>query len=219
MAEPSSCRQCQAPLGETARFCHRCGHRTASGRHERVVWAAAFITCAVFTAFIAMRAGGMNPAPAPNSAAAAPAATGAAAIDLSSMTPRERFDRLFDRVMAASERGDQAEVTRFSPMAIMAFAQLDAVDQDARFHAGLLHLASGDAAGALAQADSMQARDPEHLLALLIRATVAAQAGDQAESTRARAALEAAWDREIARELPEYVDHRPSLDTFRQSAG
>ena len=219
MAEPPSCPHCQAPLGGTARFCHRCGQRTASGRHERIAWVAAFIVCAAFTGYIAVRAGDMNAAPAQNPAAATPAATGAAAVDLSSMTPRERFDRLFDRVMNASERGDQAEVTRFTPMALMAFGQLDTVDQDARFHASLLHLATGDAAGALAQADSMQARDPRHLLALLVRATVATQSGDRDGAARARAEFEAAWDAEIARGLPEYEDHRPSLDTFRQSAG
>ena len=41
------------------------------------------------------------------------------------MTPRERFDRLFNRIMQAAERGDSAQVERFTPMALGAYHQLD----------------------------------------------------------------------------------------------
>ena len=41
--------------------------------------------------------------------------------DLASMTPREQFDRLYNRVMQASEQGDTATANRFSPMALQAY--------------------------------------------------------------------------------------------------
>ena len=65
------------------------------------------------------------------------------------MTPRERFDRLFNRIMQAAEQGDSVEVERFTPMALGAYQQLDSRDADARYHAAVLHLQVGDfAAGA-----------------------------------------------------------------------
>ena len=64
------------------------------------------------------------------------------------MSPRERFDRLYNRIMQAAESGDEATVTRFTPMALMAYAQLDSLDADARYHAALLELHTGDVAGA-----------------------------------------------------------------------
>src|SRR2546423_1717293 len=48
--------------------------------------------------------------------------------DISQMSPRERFDRLFNRIMQAAQQGDSAQVQRFTPMALGAYAQLDSVD-------------------------------------------------------------------------------------------
>ena len=55
-----------------------------------------------------------------------------AAPDISQLSPRERFDRLFNRIMQAAEQGDTAQVRRFTPMALGAYAQLDTIDADAR---------------------------------------------------------------------------------------
>jgi hypothetical protein len=67
--------------------------------------------------------------------------------DLSTMSPRERFDRLFNRIMTAAEAGNAAEVTTFLPMARMAYAQLDTVNIDARYHMAMLDV-PGDCARA-----------------------------------------------------------------------
>jgi hypothetical protein len=68
------------------------------------------------------------PAPAAEVAANAPFAGGAAAggppPDISSMSPRERFDRLYNRIMTAAENGDEETVTNFSPMALSAYTML-----------------------------------------------------------------------------------------------
>jgi len=93
-------------------------------------------------------------APAAEVAANAPFAGGAAAggppPDISNMSPRERFDRLYNRVMTAAENGDEATVTNFSPMALSAYGMLDTVDADARYHAALIKLHTGDIDGATA---------------------------------------------------------------------
>jgi hypothetical protein len=139
--------------------------------------------------------------------------------DLSSLTPRERFDRLYNRVMRAAESGDTATVARFSPMAVMAYSQLDSVDADARYHAAVLQLhVRGDTAGALRLADSILAIQPHHLFGYLIRGTAARLAGDQSLLARASADFLAAWDAETRANRPEYRDHQAMLDQFRAAA-
>jgi hypothetical protein len=135
--------------------------------------------------------------------------------DISALTPRERFDRLFNRVMAAAENGDTAEVRRFLPMAKMAYGQLPAVDADARYHMAMLHVQGGESTAALAQADSIAAAIPQHLFVFLIREADAVGRGDRGAAERARAAFLAAYDAEIALERPEYAEHRGALDRFR----
>ena len=147
-----------------------------------------------------------------NGATGGPAA---AAPDISQLSPRERFDRLFNRVMAAAENGDTAEVQRFLPMARMAYDQLPAIDADARYHMAMLHLQGGESAPALAQADSIVRMAPGHLFASLVREAEAVRRGDRAAAADARQAFLAAYDSEIALERPEYADHRGALERFR----
>jgi hypothetical protein len=145
---------------------------------------------------------------------------GAAPPDLSTMTPRERFDRLYNRVMRAAESGDTATVARFSPMAMLAYGQLDSVDADARYHAAVLQLhVRADTAAALRLADSILAIQPHHLFGYLIRGTAARLAGDQRLLAHAYADFLAAWDAETRANRPEYRDHQAMLDQFRSAAG
>lgn len=139
--------------------------------------------------------------------------------DLEAMTPRERFDRLYNRIMTAAESGNPAEVSRFAPMAFAAYAGLDRVDADARYHVAVLYLhATGDIPAALAQADSITAESPRHLFAILIRGTAARQSGDSGLLARSEHDLLQAWDDEMAVNRPEYRDHRVMLDRFRAGA-
>lgn len=138
---------------------------------------------------------------------------------LGAMTPRERFDRLYNRIMTAAESGNTAEVSRFAPMAFAAYAGLDRVDADARYHLAVLYLhVSADAAAALAQADSIAAEAPRHLFAILIRGTAARQSGDSGQLARSQRDLLQAWEGEMAENRPEYQDHRTMLDQFRAGA-
>src|SRR3989304_3700228 len=125
-------------------------------------------------------AGGAGGPGAARRAGAAPAGMpgGTATTDLSSMTPREQADRLFDRVMTASEGGNAGEVTFFGPMALQAYGMIGQLDADARFHVGLIEAALANDTGATAQADSLAKEFPRHLFVPLIRWEVANRRGD-----------------------------------------
>lgn len=157
-------------------------------------------------------------APAP-AAPAAPGGFEGPAPDISTLSARDGFDRLFNRVMAAAEQGDTATATRFAAHALAAYTQLDSVDLDARYHAAAMHAQVGQYAEALALADTMAAQVPGHLLAWVIRGSVAELRSDPAALADARRGFLAAWDADPKRDRPEYLDHQKALDDFRASAG
>jgi hypothetical protein len=64
------------------------------------------------------------------------------------MTPQERFDRLYARVMQALRTGDTATVARYAPMVLGAYRMLDSADAGTRRRALLLRLHLGDTAAA-----------------------------------------------------------------------
>ncbi|HTO74075.1 MAG TPA: hypothetical protein VMJ30_09650 [Gemmatimonadales bacterium] len=138
--------------------------------------------------------------------------------DISQMSPRERFDRLYNRIMKAAETGNESEVTRFTPMALMAYQQLDTVDADARFHAALLKLHTGDVAGARALGDTVLKQNPGHLFGYIILGTVARWSKDEADLKRQYAAVLKHYDAEVKADRPEYQDHARSLADFKKAA-
>lgn len=136
--------------------------------------------------------------------------------DISQMSPRERFDRLFNRVVAAAERADTTEVLRFSPMALAAYEQLDTKDADARYHAAVVMLETGQVDEASALSDTILAESPGHLFGLQVRANVAERRGDSAAARRARAEFVKRYDAELASGKVEYGEHRTALEAFRK---
>jgi hypothetical protein len=162
-----------------------------------------------------------SPAPA---AAAAPTEApfddggGGAPPDISNMSPRERFDRLYNRVMRAAQSGDEATVTRFTPMALMAYAQLDTLDADARYHAALLQVHTGDVAGPTAQADTILRQTPGHLFGYIIRGTVARWQKDDKSLASAYAGFLEHYDAELKAGRVEYDEHKVSVDEFHKAA-
>jgi len=136
--------------------------------------------------------------------------------DISNMTPRERFDRLYNRVMKAAETGDQATQERFGPMALAAYRQLDPPDADARYHAALLMLHGGQVPGAGALADTILAADSTHLFGHLVRRSAARFRGDSAGVRQAEAAFLRHYDAELKRNREEYGAHRRTLESTRQ---
>jgi hypothetical protein len=138
--------------------------------------------------------------------------------DISSMTPRERFDRPFNRIMQAAQRNDSSEVRRFTPMALGAYDQLDARDIDARYHAAVLHLGVGDFAPAYALADTILGEAPGHLFAYLIRGTGADLQGDRPRRAKAAGDFLQHYRGEMAARRLEYQEHRPVIEEFKAEA-
>jgi hypothetical protein len=134
------------------------------------------------------------------------------------MGPRERFDRLYNRVMSAAEQGDQATVDRFTPMAVMAYSQLDTIDADARFHLALLSLHTGDPATVEALADTILQQSPGHLFAYMIRGAQARFARDDVALKQAYADFLGHYEGETASGRAEYGDHKRSIDEFVAAA-
>ena len=221
------CAYCGAAVVAGARFCHRCGRAMGaevargSGRTPWLIAGAAIV--ALVTAIVARVQRG-TPAPVvpdmanPGVVGAQPAPAGRAP-DISAMSPRERFDRLFNRVVAAAARGDTTEVLRFAPMALGAFDQLDVKDADARYHGAVVMIETGQLDEAAAQADSILRASPDHLFGFLLRATVAERRGDAAGAQRARQGFERRYDAELATRKPEYQEHQAALNAFRNRSG
>jgi double zinc ribbon protein len=221
-----ACALCHADLSPQARFCHRCGHPVAAGsrtpRSERTAWLVASVLCLLLVGGIVYKvSGGAPAAPVPDMAN-----TGAdprerppgRAPDISTMTPQERFDRLFNRIMQAGERNDSLEVRRFTPMALGAYQQLDEHDIDARYHAAVLHLGVGDFAPAYALADSILGESPHHLFGYIIRGTAAGLQGDGVARSRAEREFLRNYPTEMAAKRVEYLEHRPVIEEFKSEA-
>jgi hypothetical protein len=147
-------------------------------------------------------------------AGAAPGLSGRAP-DISAMSPEERFDRLFDRVVRAGENGDTLTVRQFAPMALGAYAMLDSSSSDLRFHAALIQLAVGDFPGALALADTILAQAPGHLFGYLIRGEAADRQNKVEALNRSYRDFLAHYDAELRSGRKEYAEHKPVLDDFR----
>ena len=148
----------------------------------------------------------------------APATGTVRAPDISSMTPRQQFDRLYERIMIAAQNQAGDTVMLFAPMALSAYQQLDQIDADARYHAAMIHAIVGETAPALAKADSILLDQPGHLFAFVIRGEVAEQLNDGDQLAKAYSDFLAAYDAEIGANRKEYLEHRPVLDDFRNRA-
>lgn len=219
----SDCPNCGLELSSDARFCQRCGTRVASvprgrgaGWQAGVPWAAGGAAIGVVLTLLVLRGSGA-PGAGPT-APAAPATPLAGAGDISQMSPAERATRLFNRVMRLDEEGKADSVAFFLPMALQTYAMLPGQDPDSRYHVGLLELAGGNYAGALAQADSIHQMSPAHLFAFVLRARIARQRNDAAALSRAYADYRRYERDERARERPEYRDHASQLDAFGRDA-
>ena len=139
--------------------------------------------------------------------------------DLSTMTPRQAADRLFNRIMAALERGDAAEAERFAPMALQAYQRIDALDADAHFHIARIHLAVGDVDGVRREVEAIKRLAPKHLFGFTLEHTVAGLAGDTDGMVRAYTGFMDAFESEISSGRPEYDGHRTHIDQFRSTKG
>src|ERR1700722_4782732 len=240
--EGAVCPACRSTLTAGAKFCHRCGTAVGaapSGTTQSpstVPWAVASIALIALIALVAGRTFSANrsattadeqptaSAPTePQGGAQPPAAVGAPfagaagaaggrAPDISSMSPSERADRLYDRVMRLHGEGKEDSVQTFAPMALAAYQMMDSLTLDQRYDYGRIGEVVGVPDVAKAQADTILALDPTHLLGLVLAARAATIAKDPAAARRFYQRLVAAAPAERKKQLPEYQRHRADID-------
>lgn len=220
------CPGCGTPVAPGVRFCPRCGTSVRAapsgaaplaGGFPRRYAAPAFAAVGLLVAAVVFLLVRDEPLPTSNPAATT-ATAGAAAPDISNMSPRERAARLYDRVMQYAEQGRQDSVAFFAPMALAAHESLPELDADARYDYGRIAAAAGDLALAQTQADSILASAPTHLLGLALAARVADAGGKGAQARALWEKFSAQREREVARQLPEYVAHASDIDAATRDA-
>lgn len=160
---------------------------------------------------------GMN-APFAGGGAGGAAVPGAAATDISSMTPIEAADRLWTRVMTSVEAGDSASVQMFLPMSIAAYERARPLNADGLFHLSVLQRMALQPEEALATAEEALAAHPDHLLALSAAAGAAADLGREERARELYGTLLEVWDAEMAKGLEEYELHSRMLPDLRAEA-
>jgi hypothetical protein len=185
----------------------------------RVGWVVAGVAVVALFVVLAIRLPGAGAtAPTPQPAGAAPPFAGRPAPDISNMTPRERADSLFNRIMREYESGNQSRVEFFRPMALQAYALLGTLDADARYHVGLIHTIGSDLAAARAQVDTIHGQSPNHLMGYMLQAAVARLQSDQPSLQDAYRGFLAAYSSEIAADRREYTEHGQAIEAFRAEA-
>jgi hypothetical protein len=131
--------------------------------------------------------------------------------DISQLSPQERADRLFNRVMTLAGEGKEDSVLFFAPMAISAYQMLAPMNADQRYDLGRIAEVAGALPLAKAQADTILKQDPKHLLGLILAMRIAALDKRAADSASFQSRFRAAYASEIAKNLPEYDRHSADI--------
>jgi hypothetical protein len=222
-----------------AHFCHRCGTPAGasapngSRRFEAAVpWAVAAIALVAVIALAVGQRFGARPtgttdvlegangqgstiisAPGTEPERGMPRAP-----DISQLTPAQRAERLYDRIMTEHEAGRNDAVRTFMPMAVAAYEMLAPLSLDQRYDLGRIGEVGGDAALARAQSDTILTARPTHLLGLILGATAARMTGDETRARSLQAKLLAAEPAERKSPLPEYLMHQRDIETALTAA-
>ena len=235
----ATCASCSADLSPGAKFCHRCGAAVGSGgatvRESRTNSLPWIVAALAFLALFAMAAGrGFNArqgSTIDGSQNALPQAglddrgpnsdeqpAGVRAPDISSLSPQERADRLYNRVMLLASQGKIDSVQFFAPMALTAYQMLSPMNADQRYDMGRIGEVAGAIPLAKAQADSILRENPNHLLGLILEARLATLAGDTVQLHSYERRLIAAEKAESAKKREEYVRHQDDITNALQQA-
>ena len=234
----ATCLNCDAALTPGANFCHRCGIPAPStaraqaaplplsgevrGFSPGLPWGIAIVAFVALVALVVgQRFGARSQLPTGANAgavAAPPVPPGARAPDISTMSAEEQATRLHDRVMGLAERGRSDSVQFFAPMAIGAYQRLDSLTLDHRYDLGSIAVVSGDQDLARAQADTILARSPNHLLGLILGISAARSAGDTPRAQALERRLAAVASTERAKQLPEYRMHQREIEAAVRAA-
>jgi hypothetical protein len=235
----ATCSSCSADLSPGARFCHRCGTpvgaaapATSESRSNSLPWIVAALAFLALFALAAGRGfnarrgstvdGSVNALPqAGLDDRGPPADDQSAAVrapDISSLSPQERADRLYNRVMLLATQGKIDSVQFFAPMAIQSYLMLAPLNTDQRYDMGRIGEVAGAIPLAKAQADTILRENPNHLLGLILEARLATLSGDTAQLHSYERRLVAAEKPELAKKLDEYVRHQDDISSALSQA-
>jgi hypothetical protein len=131
--------------------------------------------------------------------------------DISQLSPQERADRLFNRVMVLNSEGKTDSVLFFAPMAIESYRMLSPLNADQRYDLGRIAEVAGALPLARAQADTILRENPTHLLGIILSARIAELEQRTADLEKLKARLLQAYPAESARKLPEYERHADDI--------
>ncbi|MEX0909625.1 MAG: zinc ribbon domain-containing protein [Gemmatimonadaceae bacterium] len=214
------CTACGAELTAGARFCHRCGAAVdgtrapataaAPGLSRALPWSVLALALVALIALVFAQ-NDLRPVPPDMGSAPLGGPMSGAVPDISNMSPQERADRLFNRVMSLSSEGKADSAASFSPMALSAFDALAPHNAHQRYDIGLIALVSGRPELAAAQADTMLAQRPTHLLGLALAIRAAEARRDATARAGFQRRLIAAEPAEMATGLQEYGDHNADI--------
>lgn len=230
VAIDATCRECQNPLPSGARFCNECGVTVAAvpalaaARPSPLPWVITGLAVVALAGVVIVPRISADPAQAAGVAAPFAPQAGAAGgmdasqVDLSSMTPRERADRLFNRVMEGMSGGDTTRIGFFTDMGIRAYAEVPERDADLHYHVAELYRVKGDVDAARAQADTILAKDPQHLFGLFAAAGTEQARGNAAGARALYQRFLDGYAAQVARNLPEYQEHQQGLPAMRAAA-
>ena len=143
---------------------------------------------------------------------------GVRAPDISSLSPQERADRLYNRVMLLASQGKVDSVVFFAPMALTAYQMLAPLNADQRYDMGRIGEVAGAIPLAKAQADTILRENPNHLLGLILEARLATLAGDTTKLRLFERRLIAAEKSETSRKRDEYARHQDDIANALQQA-
>lgn len=133
--------------------------------------------------------------------------------DISQLSPEERADRLFNRVMLLNSQGKSDSVSFFAPMALESYRLLSPMNADQRYDMGRIAEVAGAYPLAAAQADTILQQNPTHLLGLVLAARIANLEKEPAKQAAFTKRLLAALQSETAKKLPEYDRHSSDITT------
>lgn len=212
------CRNCQAELSAGSKFCPKCGTSleqvastaaatpAASPEGSGKRWPVTGIALGALTLLVlfqAVRSGATATSAIPSEVVLP---------DISAMGPQERANRLYQRAMRLVAEGKSDSALFFSTMASQQYASMGPLDDALRYQFGRLAEIAGESAVVGAQADTILAKSPTHLLGLVLARRAARLSGDSAAVRSRERELLAAEQRELSRSLPEYAAHRSDID-------
>ena len=138
--------------------------------------------------------------------------------DLASMSPEEKADRLFNRVMRDASEGKMDSVAMFAPMAIQSLEMLAPLNAHQHYDLGLVASVSGDLARARREADAILKKNPNDLLGLTLAIRVAEGSQNSAARGDFEKRLIAAEPVERKTARTEYQDHGADIDAALKDA-